>query len=151
MNYLGYRPAPASWTLTVARHLKHLAPNTLVMDGSFARTSTVSDCYPQAVLESKDIDMFSFHYYGSGDIARVKTDCAFVKKYGKAFIAGEVGFFDDASEYSTFLSSLAKAGGAGSLIWSLRPHSSTGGFKTHSEGNGHFSYRQSSFFFLESR
>lgn len=141
MNYLGYRPAPASWTLTVARHLKSRAPNTLVMDGSFARTSTVVDCYPREVLESADVNIVSFHYYGSGDIARVKADCVLAKKYGKCFIAGEVGFFDSASEYSSFLSALAGAGGVGSLIWSLRPHSSAGGYKTHSEGNGHFSYR----------
>lgn len=67
MNFLGYRPAPASWTLIIAKHIKSLAPNTLVMDGSFARTEVVESCYAKEVLESPDVDILSYHYYGSGE------------------------------------------------------------------------------------
>lgn len=89
-----------------------------------------------------DVDIFSYHYYGSGDIPRVKKDCELARKHGKVFIAGEFGFFDKPSDYGTFMSILDTAGGAGSLAWSLRPASSRGGFKTHGEGNGIWSYRK---------
>ncbi|GAA5978097.1 hypothetical protein JCM10908_004228 [Rhodotorula pacifica] len=140
MNHRGMRPAPASWTLIVAKHLKSRAPRTLVMDGSFARNDDIEACYPREVLESEDVDIISYHYYGSGDIRRVEKDCRIAKKHGKVFIAGEFGFFDRAEDYSAFLHAADKAGGAGSLVWSLRPHSSQGGFKTHGEGNGIYSY-----------
>lgn len=140
MNHRGMRPAPASWTLIVAKHLKSRAPRTLVMDGSFARNDDVDACYPKEVLASDDVDIVSYHYYGSGDIRRVEKDCRVAKKHGKAFIAGEFGFFDRPDDYAAFLHAVDKAGGAGSLVWSLRPHSSQGGFKTHGEGNGIYSY-----------
>ena len=89
------------------------------------------------------VDIISYHYYGSGDIARVKKDCELAKKHGKVFIAGEFGFFSSPKEYASFLAALDSAGGAGALAWSLRPASSRGGYKTHSEGDGQFSYRES--------
>lgn len=140
MNSMGYRPAPASWTLAVARHIKSLS-QSLVMDGSFARTETVEDCYPLEILEILEslVDIISFHYYGSGDISRVRKDCKIAKKYGKVFVAGEFGFFDSIGDYAEFLSEIDGGGGAGSLVWSLRPRSSRGGFKTHEEfGDGHW-------------
>jgi len=36
---------------------------------------------------------------------------------------------------------LTRSIGAGSLVWSLRPHSARGGHKTHGEGDGIWSYR----------
>lgn len=83
MNHLGMRPAPASWTIAVAKHLKHLAPRTLVMDGSFARTEHVAGCYPAEVLACPDVDVLSYHYYGNGDIRRVTQDCELARKHGK--------------------------------------------------------------------
>ncbi|GAA5904841.1 uncharacterized protein JCM6883_004880 [Sporobolomyces salmoneus] len=140
MNHQGMRPAPAEWTLTIARHLKSRAPNMLVMDGSFARNDDPDRCYPKEVLESPDVDIISYHYYGSGDIRRVKKDCEVAKKHQKVFIAGEYGFFDSEKDYASFLSQIDAAGGAGSLVWSFRPRSSRGGHKTHGEGDGIWSY-----------
>ncbi|GAA5830273.1 hypothetical protein JCM11251_001289 [Rhodosporidiobolus azoricus] len=140
MNHLGMRPAPASWTLIVAKHLKSRAPRTLVMDGSFARNDDCERCYNKEVLESPDIDILSYHYYGSGDIKRVKKDCEISKRYNKVFIAGEFGIFPKADDYAAFLAAVESAGGAGALVWSLRPHSAKGGHKTHGEGDGQWSY-----------
>ncbi|BGP13851.1 hypothetical protein JCM10213v2_001789 [Rhodosporidiobolus nylandii] len=140
MNHLGMRPAPASWTLIVAKHLKSRAPRTLVMDGSFARNDSPEYCYENAVLESPDVDIVSYHYYGDGEIRRVKKDCEIARKHNKVFVAGEFGFFSKPDLYSTFLAAVDSAGGAGSLVWSLRPHSAKGGHKTHGEGDGHWSY-----------
>ncbi|GAA5848532.1 hypothetical protein JCM8547_004542 [Rhodosporidiobolus lusitaniae] len=140
MNHLGMRPAPASWTLIVAKHLKSRAPRTLVMDGSFARNDDCERCYEREVLESPDVDIVSFHFYGSGEIRRVKKDIEIAKRHNKVFVAGEYGFFGKTSDYESFLSAIDSAGGAGSLVWSLRPHSSRGGYKTHGEGDGNWSY-----------
>ncbi|SCV68987.1 BQ2448_2007 [Microbotryum intermedium] len=95
--------------------------------------------YPIEVLQSSDIDILSYHYYGSGDSYRVKKDCEYVVgKHGKAFVAGEVGFFGEPSMYDSFLNDLHKYGGSGALVWSLRPASASGGYKTHGEGNGNW-------------
>ncbi|GAA6009071.1 hypothetical protein JCM10207_004083 [Rhodosporidiobolus poonsookiae] len=140
MNHNGLRPAPASWTLTIAAHLKSRAPRTLVCDGSFARNDDPERCYHREVLDSQDVDILSYHYYGSGEIRRVKKDCEIAKRHNKVFVAGEYGFFSKPSEYETFLGAVDSAGGAGSLVWSFRPHSAKGGHKTHGEGDGHWSY-----------
>lgn len=111
MNFLGYRTAPSSWTITIAKHLKSLAPNTLVMDGSFARTENREACFSKEVLDCPEVDIFSYHYYGTGEISRVKKDIELVRKSKKVFIAGEYGFFNEVKDYSTFLSIIDSAGG----------------------------------------
>ncbi|KAK4053059.1 hypothetical protein OIV83_001794 [Microbotryomycetes sp. JL201] len=141
MNYRSMRPAPASWTLTIAKHLRSRMPNHLVMDGSFARTDDIKSCYPKEVLDSPDVDIVSYHYYGDGDIKRVKKDVDLARKHNKVFVAGEFGFFSKPDDYAAFCSTLSAAGGAGALTWSLRPASDRGGFKTHGEDGGHWSYR----------
>lgn len=76
-------PAPSAWTLAIAKHMKALAPRTLVMDGSLARLNDRNKCWPVECLKSPDIDLFSYHYYGNGDIGRVEKDVAFVLQYKK--------------------------------------------------------------------
>jgi hypothetical protein len=53
------RPAPASWTLLMAKHLRSRAPRHLIMDGSFARNDDPESCYHREVLESPDVDILS--------------------------------------------------------------------------------------------
>ena len=69
--------------------------------------------------------------------ARLKSDCSTVK--GKPFIIGEFGLAPFKS-----LEGLAKAlptsCASGALLWSLRGHSSFGGFYTHEELGGYLSY-----------
>jgi hypothetical protein len=36
------RPLTGAWTVDIAKYLKQLAPKTLVMDGTFSRTASVS-------------------------------------------------------------------------------------------------------------
>ncbi|GAA5845713.1 hypothetical protein JCM9279_006081 [Rhodotorula babjevae] len=134
-------PAPASWTLTIAKHLKSRAPRNLVMDGSFARYMDPDRMFPKEVLDSPDVDILSYHHYGNGEAPRVKKECEVARRHNKAFVSGEYGFFRDQTIYKTFLNDVDAAGGAGSLGWSFRPHSSIGGHKTHSEGQDNiFSY-----------
>lgn len=35
------------------------------MDGSFAKTDRIEDCYAKEALKSKDVDILDYHYYGS--------------------------------------------------------------------------------------
>ncbi|KAI5479565.1 Glycoside hydrolase, family 5 [Pseudohyphozyma bogoriensis] len=110
------------------------------MEGSYPKTEDVASCYHSEVLEAPEVDIFSYHYYGAGETHRLKEDCRIAAKHDKIFIAGEYGFYDKIGDYNDFLSAIDSAGGAGSLVWSFRPHSSAGGFKTHGEDGGHWSY-----------
>lgn len=56
------------------------------------------------------------------------------------FVVAEYGFFDSMNDYAFFLSAAEQAGASGSLIWSLRPHSAEGGFKTHREDENNSAY-----------
>lgn len=82
------------------------------MDGSYARNDDPESCYAKEVLESPLVDIFSWHYYGSGDTQRVKKDCQISQRYKKVFIAGEFGFYNTPGEYDEFLSALDSAGGS---------------------------------------
>jgi len=132
----GKEPAPAAWTLEIAKHIKSLAPCALVMDGSFSKSDTSESAFRKEVLESKDVDIMSYHYYGAGDVQRVVEDPAIAASYGKAFLCGEYGFLPEAEMYAGVLElARQQPGFAGSLVWGFRPHSSLGGFVTHSEGD----------------
>ncbi|KAI8924653.1 glycoside hydrolase superfamily, partial [Entophlyctis helioformis] len=51
-------PPPSAWTLEIARHIRSIDANHLVMDGSYGLYG-----WPDDVLASPDIDMYSNHYY----------------------------------------------------------------------------------------
>ncbi|KAJ3335080.1 hypothetical protein HDU91_002374, partial [Kappamyces sp. JEL0680] len=112
---------PSDWTLDIAKHIKSLAPRTLVMDGTIGYS--ISSKWKSSVLDSPDINIFTNHYYGgSGDLSRVAQDTATTKAHGKAFIVGEFGF--DETVMSQIMDTATKnANVAGTLTWSLRYHS----------------------------
>jgi len=135
-QHKGKVPAPAAWTIEIAKHIKSLAPCALVMDGSFSKSDTSESAFRTEVLESKDIDLMSYHYYGSGDTKRVVKDSAIAASHGKVFICGEYGFLAKGDMYAPVLETARQQPGfGGSLVWGFRPHSSKGGFITHSEGD----------------
>ncbi|KAJ3302827.1 hypothetical protein HDV03_004516 [Kappamyces sp. JEL0829] len=136
--------APAAWVLDIAQHIKSVAPNHLVMDGTegYSITGKISS----AVLNSPYIDIFTNHYYsGSSDVASISNDAAYFTSLGKAFIVGEYGF--DTSVMSQILSTTKSNGNvAGTLAWSLRYHSRDGGFYVHDENGGqYYSYHAPGF------
>jgi len=61
----GKQPAPAAWTIEIGKHIKSLAPCALVMDGSYSKSDTSESAFRPEVLESKEVDIMSYHYYGS--------------------------------------------------------------------------------------
>ncbi|EJU02952.1 glycoside hydrolase [Dacryopinax primogenitus] len=137
----GNRPAPGAWTVEIGNHIKQLAPNTLIMDGSFARNDNQKSCWPAEVLvPNSPISILSYHYYGSGDAYRLPKDVSFAQKHGKVFIAGEFGFFPEAHEFDAFFLSARKAGAAGALVWAMRGHAQDGGFDTHGEDDEIWAY-----------
>lgn len=117
-NELNFRgePAPAQWTILIAKHLKSRCPNHLVMDGSFSRNPSTQLSFRDQVLTCPDVDLFSYHYYGDGEADRLSKDASRVLKHGKAFVAGEYGFFSSPSEYKRFLKTATKAGGRSFLM-----------------------------------
>lgn len=131
------RPAPANWTIDIAQHIKSLAPNTLVMDGSYSRVYNVTEVWPEESLRSPFVDLFSFHCYGDGDVAFTNRFQERVEAFNKTFVVGEHGFYSSSAIYDEFYANFT---GAGALAWALRPHSEVSGFVTHSEGNNIFSY-----------
>uniref|UniRef100_A0A0S1MIP6 Family 5 glycoside hydrolase n=1 Tax=Phakopsora pachyrhizi TaxID=170000 RepID=A0A0S1MIP6_PHAPC len=109
----------------------------MVMDGSFARTTVAADAWPQETLLSPYVDLFSYHLYGDGDALIASSYQAQAEKYNKAAVIGEHGFYSSINSWEEFYERFT---GAGSLAWSLRPHSPRSGFITHSEGNNIYSY-----------
>ncbi|WAQ86063.1 hypothetical protein PtA15_6A693 [Puccinia triticina] len=132
---LSSRPVPAAWTIEVCQHLKKLASKILVMDGSFSRHPEIA--WEQGALESKYVDLFSYHFYGRGDAEQFDMLNAKVRAYGKTLVIGEHGFYSDASLWRQVYKRMTCAG---ALAWSLLPHSEKSGFLTHGEGHNIHGY-----------
>ncbi|KAL2916035.1 hypothetical protein HK105_204459 [Polyrhizophydium stewartii] len=136
---------PGSWTVEMAQFIKSLAPKTLVMDGTMGGLDATKR-YTSAALRSKYVDVFSNHYYyGSSDLARIATDSSYVASFGKAFVIGEFGLTDTATIESVLKATIANTKVSGAMIWSLRFHSSLGGFYTHYEKDSFWAYHAPGF------
>jgi hypothetical protein len=68
------------------------------------------------------------------------ADYAQTKLTISSFITGEHGFYPNTSQWDYFFTLQRENPVAGSLVWGLRPHTDEGGFETHGEGKGIFSY-----------
>ncbi|MBW0478866.1 hypothetical protein O181_018581 [Austropuccinia psidii MF-1] len=121
------------WTLAVAEHLKSLAPNTLVMDGSFSRSP--ENAWDKDVLDSEYVELFSYHLCPYGNRAlNIKT----ILKQSSS--EGPRSQEDFGYRRAWILKAYSRFTCAGALAWSLRPHADTGGFLTNSEGYNIYSY-----------
>ncbi|KAA1136631.1 hypothetical protein PGTUg99_036517 [Puccinia graminis f. sp. tritici] len=132
---LSSQPAPAPWTIEVSRHLKTLAPKILVMDGSYSRHPSFA--WEKEALESKYVDLFSYHFYGGGDTEAFDMLNGKVRAYGKTLVIGEHGFYSDVKVWRQVYKRMTCAG---ALAWSLLPHSEKSGFLTHGEGHNIHGY-----------
>ncbi|PLW25832.1 hypothetical protein PCANC_23236 [Puccinia coronata f. sp. avenae] len=129
------QPAPAQWTIAVSQHLKTLAPKTLVMDGSYSRHPAFA--WEEEALKSKYVDLFGYHFYGQGDTEAFEKLHAKVRAYGKTLVIAEHGFYKEASIWRDVYK---RFNCAGTLAWSLLPHSEKSGFVTRSEGHNIHGY-----------
>ena len=139
------RPPPGNWTNEIAQHLKSLAPNILVMDGTLSRANATEVTWAEEALTSPYVDLYSNHYYDVDLIKpmnfyKMSNDSNWIRKYGKTFIVGEHGFYSYTEQWRDFFQLQLNTPTAGSMVWGLRAHNAEGGFDTHGEGNGIFSY-----------
>lgn len=56
--------------MEIARHIKSLAPRTLVSDGTYGRNLSIKETFAIEALQSKYVDIFDGHYY-TGKYAEV--------------------------------------------------------------------------------
>ena len=120
--------SPASWTREIARYIKAVDTNHLVMDGF--NTTRLRD----ESLEIPDVDIVTTHHYPGGgesfsDLIRANAGQARGKK---PYIVGEFGFVGT-PEMARTMDTIRASGISGGLLWSLRFRDRDGGFYWHTE------------------
>lgn len=84
--------APTAWTTDIAAHVKSVAPNLLVMDGSGGSGRHTTD----SALSDSNIDIVTTHFYGAHrmDIDWLIADADTAFEAGKAFLVSEYDWTD---------------------------------------------------------
>ena len=124
-------PSPAAWTREIARYIKSLDTNHLVMDGFNASVLR------EESLEIPDVDIVTTHHYPGkkqsfAELIRQNAARAHGKK---AYLVGEFGFVST-EQMSDTMQVISDSGASGGLLWSLRFRDRDGGFYWHSEPFG---------------
>ncbi|MGH7975204.1 MAG: cellulase family glycosylhydrolase, partial [Limisphaerales bacterium] len=117
--------SPVSWTRKIARYIKSLDTNHLVMDGY---ASQLRD----EVLKMPDVDIVTTHLYPGGGKSfaeRIRENAARAKGK-KVYIVGELGFAPTA-KMEDAMKAIMDTGTSGGLLWSLRFRDRDGGFYWH--------------------
>jgi hypothetical protein len=120
--------------------IRKLAPNQLVMDGTYLTIN-------EFALNNPDIDIISNHFYTVNNNNRPETIKNDLQKIAgkKAYFVGEFGL-----EEPDLLSNIMQtavhhsykgAKTVGAFIWGFRGHRHNGGFYFHRESTGTYSYR----------
>jgi len=76
----GDQDVPVSWLAEIAQHIKQLAPNKLVIDGTYGVNSTH--------LAVEEVDIFSDHFYPTNS-TKLTNDIAKVGAADRVYFAGE--------------------------------------------------------------
>lgn len=126
---------PPEWTANIAKYIKKLDKNHLVMDGYFAggkrpvRTESVYE---------PSVDILTSHHYEINPDETLESIARNIKIIGgkKPYVIGEFGFQSTAALNIIMQWMIAEHTIAGGLIWSLRSHREEGGFYWHSEPLG---------------
>ena len=128
--------SPPAWTREIARYLKSLDQNHLVMDGFNA--SVLRD----ASLEIPEVDIVTTHHYpgGKGTFADLIRANAGKAQGRKPYIVGEFGFVST-EQMIAAMDAIVASGASGGLLWSLRFRDRDGGFYWHSEPFGNNLYK----------
>lgn len=129
--------APPQWTSRIAKFIKSLDANHLVIDGYSLHGVR------EESLADPNIDVVTTHHYpnvGRGDyvepIRAAREKC----RGRKPYFVGEFGFIPP-DEFAAVYDEVIQNGTSGALLWSLRYHHRAGGFYWHSESSGPGVYR----------
>jgi len=118
----GDMDVPNEWTTEISSYVKSLAPNKLVVDGTYGVN--------KSHLSIDTIDIYSDHYYPL-NITKLQADIALVAAVNKTYLAGEydwTGNTKSAPSLESFYGviearqELANPVIAGDLFWSLFMH-----------------------------
>lgn len=143
----GGTDVPAEWLDEIASFIKHLAPNKLVVDGTYGINETH--------LPISTVDIYSDHFYPPS-VSKLQKDIAKVGAANKVYIAGEYGWKgdeDDPTYLNDFLGVIENQQNkrkpviTGDLFWSLFGHNvpDCHHYVNHSDGfTMHYGDRQNS-------
>ncbi len=128
--------SPAPWTREIARYIKSLDTNHLVMDGF--NTSVLRG----ESLDIPDVDIVTTHHYPGNKMSFAALIRANAEKARgkKAYVIGEFGFVSTGQMIET-MNAIEASTASGGLLWSLRFRNRDGGFYWHSEPFGNNLYR----------
>lgn len=127
--------APAEWQSDIARYIKSLDKNHLVMEGTHNPELT------EAALNDPNLDIMSTHHYGDpkASFQRIVNNQKMAKGK-KPYIIGEFGIVPT-QDIRSIMDTIINQGLSGGMIWSLRPRTREGGFYGHYEYNNVEAYR----------
>jgi len=120
------------WMHEIAAYYKSINPNQLLISGNQMELPHFYRNISDAALADPNIDIVKSHYYSGNYAVRVAEDKALADAHGKPFLVGEFGF-KPTSEVNAMLDAVIETGTTGAMIWSLRPHSYSGGLIRHTE------------------
>ncbi len=124
--------ATTEWTREIARYIKSLDTNHLVMDGR------AGPLQPE-LLAIPEIDIVTTHHYPNSrwtnSFAQLIQKNAAVAKGKKPYVVGEFGFVPT-EQMAAAMQAIIDTGISGGLLWSLRFRDRDGGFYWHSEPSG---------------
>ncbi|GAA6014735.1 hypothetical protein JCM8202_001643 [Rhodotorula sphaerocarpa] len=133
---LGGGAPPASWTKEIAAHIKSLASNSLVFDGTDGLTTYSGDLGNTGVKVDA-VDLVTDHFYPALQWL-LEKDQGWMNNYDKKiFYVGELDWtgLKGGSDLATFYSTLENWPGSGSMMWSVFGHDDTCcNYVTHNDG-----------------
>ncbi|KAL7629300.1 hypothetical protein AAE478_000820 [Parahypoxylon ruwenzoriense] len=111
----GDMDSPADWVKKIAQHVKSLAPQKLVVDGTYGINKTH--------LSIEEVDIFSDHMYPV-DTTKLQDDLRAVETVGKPFFAGEYDWVGgNTANLQSFFKIMEESPAAcGDTFWSMFGH-----------------------------